>query len=122
MGTAFAAEWLVAAEFQLWALIGCAASILVTALMVHLPRGLAMAPALLAAANAGFWCGAIGTDGASPLLGLPLVLVALPARWIVTRDRAIVLKVLSGWLVAVAVLAAALPLVTTPGYEKDHRE
>jgi hypothetical protein len=121
---AFAAETLVGQEFQRQAVIGSAASIAVTALAVHLRRELTMLPALLMSANAGFWCGAVGavSSGPSTLLALPLVLVALPGRWIVRQDRAIVLKVLSGWLVAVAVLAAALPLVTTPGYEKDHRE
>jgi hypothetical protein len=120
----FAAASLIVVDFQKWALIGSAASILVTALTVHLPRALPMPAALLMAANAGFWCGALGavSPGAAPLLPLPLVLIALPGRWIVAQDRAIVLKVLSGWLVAVAVLAAALPLVTTPGYQKDHME
>ena len=109
---------------QQQALIGCSISIVVTALAVHAPGGVRLWPALLLAANAGAWCGAVASLSAAPraLLALPLVLVALPGRWIVLRRRAILLKVLSGWLVAVAALTAALPLITTPGYQPDHME
>lgn len=48
--------------------------------------------------------------------------MAVPGRWIVSRRYAIVLKILSGWLIAVALLSAALPLITTPGYQSDHME
>jgi hypothetical protein len=121
---AFAAAGLVGTDVGKWAVIGCAASILATALLVHLPRGPSLPVVFVLAGNTGIWCGALdaASSSASPLLALPFALVALPGRWIVARDRAIVLKVLSGWLVAVAILAAALPLVTTPGYQKDHKE
>jgi hypothetical protein len=105
------------------AMVGCASGILIAALAVHLRR-VPMLLALGLSANAGLWSGAVATFSAqpSPLLALPLVLILIPARWIVARDRAIVLKVLSGWLSAVALLATALPLITTAGNEPDHME
>lgn len=124
--TAFAAAMLIpdAAEWEPQALIACAVSIVLTALCVHAPGGVRHWLAVLLSANAGLWCGVVAalSDGLSVLFVLPLALLALPGRWIVSRGYAIVLKVLSGWLVAVAVLAAALPLITTPGYEPDHME
>ena len=104
-------------------MIGCASSILISALAVHVKR-LPTIMAMLLSANAGLWSGSVATapDQHSPLLALSLVFILFPARWIVARDHAIVLKVLSGWLFAVALLAAALPLITTAGYEPDHME
>jgi hypothetical protein len=103
-------------------MIGCAASILITALTVHL-KHVPMFLALLLSANSGCWVGAV-TTAAQPwlLLTLPVVLIVVPARWIVARHRTVVLKILSGWLVAVALLAATLPLITTAGYEPDHMD
>ena len=110
--------------WQQGALIGCSASIVLTALAVHVPAGLPRWAALALAVNAGFWCGALAglADVAEALFALPLALVAVPGRWIVSRRYAIVLKILSGWLIAVALLSAALPLITTPGYKSDHME
>ncbi len=124
--TALAAAMLIpdAAAWEPQALIACAVSTVLTALCVHLPGGVRHWLALLLAANAGLWCGVVAalSDALSVLFVLPLALLALPGCWIVSRGYAIVPKVLSGWLVAVAVLAAALPLITTPGYEPDHME
>ena len=72
--------------FQDWAMIGSALSILATALAIHLR--VSFAAALLLAANAGLWCGALtaGPSGQAPLLALPLALLAFPGRWIVARE------------------------------------
>ena len=122
-GCALAAAHLMPPLAERPAMIGCASGILITALAVHLER-IPMLPALLLSANAGLWTGAIAAGAAqpSPLIALPLVLVLFPARWVVARGHTVVLKVVSGWLVAVAILTAALPLITTPGYEPDHME
>jgi hypothetical protein len=104
------------------AMIGSAVSILATALAIHLK--VLLPTALLLAANAGLWCGALtaGSSGQYPLLTLPLALLAFPGRWIVAREWSIVLKIVSGWLVAVGLLTTVLPMITTPGYAPDHKE
>lgn len=105
-------------------LIACSISIAATALWVILPKLHRSWSALLLCANSGFWCGTLATlaPAQNVLLMLPLALLAIPGGWIVSRGYAIALKVLSGWLVAVALLSAALPLVTTPGYVPDHMD
>jgi hypothetical protein len=123
LAVAFAAAGVfLRGTFQDWAMIGSAVSILATALAIHLRAS--FAAALLLAANAGLWCGALtaGPSGQAPLLALPLALLAFPGRWIVAREWTIVLKILSGWLVAVGLLTAVLPMITTPGYAPDHKE
>lgn len=54
---------------------------------------------------------------------LPFVVVALPATWSVKAGKSLPLKVLSSWLIAVAILASFLQfLPVTPGYLPDHME
>lgn len=105
------------------AMIGSACGILTTAPAVYFKR-IPLFLALLLSAATGLLCGAVAAVSTqpSPLFALPLVLLVFPARWIIARDHSIVLKVVSGWLIAVAVLAAAVPLITTAGYEPDHME
>lgn len=99
--------------------IGCAAT-------VHLRGGLSPRLALVLGADAGLWSGAmIAFEGhwfdlpAAWLCMLALIPAALAVRWRVP----IAAKVLSSWLIAIAVLAAALPyLPVTPGYLPDHLE
>jgi hypothetical protein len=53
---------------------------------------------------------------------LPCVLVLIPTSWIVRRS-VIPARVASSWLIAIAVMAAALQLLpVTPGYLPDHLE
>lgn len=105
---------------------GCWASVIATAACVHLPKGLPRNASLLLAANAGVWAGAvIAVAGAQLdlLKALPWIIVCLPAAWIIRRGGRIAIKVVASWLIAVALLAAALPTVTpTPGYAPDHME
>ena len=57
------------------------------------------------------------------LQALPFVLIFLPASWVVARTTSIPVKVVSSWVIAVAVLAATLQLLpVTPGYLPDHLE
>jgi hypothetical protein len=102
----------------------CWASVILTAVSVHAPSIRGKGLTLLLAVNAGIWTGAvIGVAGAPAdlLKALPWVLVAFPAARIATTRRAIALKVISSWLIAVAALAALLPfLPVTPGYLPDH--
>jgi hypothetical protein len=51
------------------------------------------------------------------------LLVAVPASWTVRRHDSIPVKVVSSWVIAIAVLAITLQLLpVTPGYLPDHME
>ncbi len=104
----------------------CWASLIVTALSVHLTKWLSVAATVMLAANVGLWAGAVTSVSGVPLdLGksLPWILLFLPGRWLIGRKLGIGLKVVASWLVAVAVLGAALPATTpTPGYVGYHLE
>ncbi len=110
-GAVFLCAWL--------SVIACAAS-------VHLPHGLPPRLAWLLAADAGLWSGATAS-----LEGrwhdLPAIwtcmLTVLPAALAVRWRVPVAAKVMASWLIAIAVLAAALPyLPVTPGYLPDHLE
>lgn len=93
-----------------------------TAVTVHLPRR-RFALALLLGADAGLWTGAAASiDGAFPLLpeAAPWALLCLPGGWLAARRWGVAVKVAASWLLAVAVLAAALPLAPRPSPTADH--
>jgi hypothetical protein len=104
----------------------CWASVVVTALSLHLPGGVRLWLAQLLAANAGLWAGLVIAIAGVPLdlaKALPWVLICLPAVWLVSRRFQIAIKVVASWLIAISLLAAALPATTpTPGYVGDHME
>ncbi len=93
--------------------------------MVHLPRGPGRGLALAAGANAGIWSGAIVAVAGKPvdlIIALPFTTLAFAARPLIARGLGIGIKVAASWLIAVAILAALLPLTPTPGYMPDHME
>jgi hypothetical protein len=104
----------------------CWGSVIVTALSLHLPRGISFWVAEGLSINAGVWAGLVIAVAGAPLdlaKSLPFVLICLPAAWLIGRRFQIVIKVVASWLVAVSLLAAALPATTpTPGYAGDHME
>jgi hypothetical protein len=106
--------------------LGCWVSVAVAALAVHLPGGVSGRTALLLAVNTGLAAGGVAAAAGSRadlLIALPCALACLPAGWLVRSGRPIVVKVAASWLLAVALLAGALPaVVETPGYEDTHRE
>ena len=105
--------------------IGCWASVIGTAATVHLRGGIGPRFALLPALNAGLWAGAtvaISGDRLDLVKAMLALLLAFPAHWLVTLRGGIAVKVVASWLVAVAILAAALATVPTPGYVPDHME
>ena len=106
--------------------LGCWVSVAVAALAVYLPGGVSLRTALLLAVNTGVAAGAVTAVRGEPedmLVALPCTMVVLPATWLVLSGRSIVVKVAASWLLAVALLAAALPaVVETPGYAPDHME
>lgn len=101
-------------------------SVIACAATVHLPRGLSPGPAMLLSFNAGLWSGAlVALDGHGPDVFHAWcgVLALLPATLAPRWRLAVAAKVVSSWLIAIAVLAAALPyLPVTPGYLPDHLE
>lgn len=106
--------------------LGCWTSVAATAMTAYLPRAIGFPQALVLSLNAGFWCGAVIALAGSRsdlLNALPCVLVLLPAAWMIRHRAAIVVKVVSSWLIAVSVLTATLQfLPVTPGYLPDHIE
>jgi hypothetical protein len=106
--------------------LGCWISVIVTAASVHLTRGLSPHAALGLAVNAGVWASLVVSLSGSRLdlaKALPWVLVVFPAAWLVGRYASIPVKVVSSWIIAIAVLAATLQfLPVTPGYLPDHME
>ncbi len=115
--------WRPRAEEGAFALLwGC---VIASAASVHWRGGV---PALVAVGlglATGLAAGAVVAIAGSPrdlALALPLVLLWFPGAWANARGYGIAPKVLASWLIAIAVLAAALPLVPTPGYVPDHME
>lgn len=105
---------------------GCWISVVLAAASVHLPGGMGRNTALALSANTGLWCGAViaaaGTQ-VDLIEALPLALLCLPAGWLVGRGWGVAVKVVSSWLIAIALLAAFLPVTTpTPGYAPDHMD
>jgi hypothetical protein len=102
--------------------LGCWISVIATAASVHLSSRLAFALSV----NVGIWASAVISVSGSRLdllKALPFVLIFLPASWVVARNAPIAVKVVSSWVIAVAVLAATLQLLpVTPGYLPDHLE
>jgi hypothetical protein len=104
--------------------LGCWASVAATAVTVHLPRGMIASGAVGLSFNAGLWSGAEVALAGSRLdivKAVACVLLLFPAAFVVDWRASIVVKVVASWLVAVAILAAALQfLPVTPGYLPDH--
>ena len=104
--------------------LACWTSVVVTAATVHLRHTLGPLGTFVLSLNAGCWSGAvIAIAGTWPdlLKALPCVLVVFPAAWTAHRGATVVVKVLSSWLIAVALLAVTVQLLpVTPGYLPDH--
>lgn len=102
-------------------------SLLMTALVVYWPEMLRKVPWIgwalptFAGLCAGLLAGQEGGVAEAGLI-LPMLLAALPAAWCIARGWAIVPRVITSWLFAVALLMGAIPyLIDHPGYVADHR-
>lgn len=106
--------------------LGCWSSTVVNALRVHVVRPWGRTSTLLLCSNTGIWTGAvISAAGRKPdlLLAIPCTLTLLPAAWAIRRGGSIAVKIVSSWLIAVAILAATLQfLPVIPGYLPDHMD
>jgi hypothetical protein len=106
--------------------LGCWISVIATAASVHLIRGISSWAAIALSVNAGMWASAVVSLSGSRLdllEALPWVFIFVPAMWLVGRHASIAVKVVTSWVIAIAVLAATLQLLpVTPGYLPDHLE
>lgn len=105
--------------------VGLWVSVIVTAGLVYWPGNMPSKLPFFAAANAGLWIGAacaVAASGSILALTLPLILLAIMARFLIERGWTIALKIGASWLIAVATLAAMVSLTPTPGYAPDHMD
>jgi hypothetical protein len=106
--------------------LGCWLAVIATAASVHLVRGIGLFAALVLSVDAGIWANAVISLSGSRLdllKALPCLLIVWPASWVVRRHDSVPVKVVSSWVIAVAVLAITLQLLpVTPGYLPDHME
>lgn len=115
----------IPARFEEIAFLGCWVSVMVIAASIHLPNGPGLVWSLVLSVIAGLWAGAVVSIAGKPLdlaIGLPCVLIVGLAIWVRRTPVGLAVKIAASWLGAVAILAAAIPLTPTPGYEPDHRE
>jgi hypothetical protein len=105
--------------------LGCWIAVIATAACVHLRR-LGLFAALVLSVDAGIWASVVISLSGSRLdllKALPCWLIIVPAAWVVRRYDSVPVKVVSSWVIAVAVLAITLQLLpVTPGYLPDHME
>nr|WP_294814147.1 hypothetical protein [uncultured Sphingomonas sp.] len=67
--------------------------------------------------------GLLGPDWRIPIVFAALPIVVTVARFVVARHWALAIKVIAGWLLAIATLNASLSMLpVTPGYLPDHLE
>lgn len=106
--------------------LGCWSSTVLNALRVHVARPWGPASTVLLCSNTGIWTGAVisvASRKSDLLLALPCTLALLPASWAIRHGGSIAVKIVSSWLIAVAILAATLQfLPVTPGYLPDHMD
>jgi hypothetical protein len=105
--------------------LGCWASTVATAALVHFPHRLTGRRPALIGINAGAWAGATVAIAGTTLdlaKAAPWLALVVPGAWLVATRRGVAVKVVSSWLIAIALLAAVLPIVPTPGYAPDHME
>lgn len=116
----------IAPRFLDLGFLGCWMSVITCAAAVHRSDAIGRRGILALSLNAGFWAGAVIALAGSQLdllKSLPAVILLLPAASILDRRLPVAVKMVSSWLIAIAVLAATLQLLpVTPGYLPDHLE
>lgn len=106
--------------------LGCWISVAGSAATVHWRGGLGWRWAVALSLNAGIWSGAAAALAGSRLdllSALACAMLWLAAASLAWPRAPIAVKVVSSWLIAVAMLAAILPFASvTPAYLPDHLE
>lgn len=113
----------VPARLEEVAFLGCWISVVATAAALHLPGGPGPRATLALGLNAAVWTGAVVSVAGAALdlaIALPFALMVIPAIWVLQTPARLGVKIAASWLAAVAILAAAVPLTPTAGYEPDH--
>jgi hypothetical protein len=103
----------------------CWVAVLASAGTVILMRQPPHALALALAAATGISTGlvAASSGGGFPVLeAAPAVLILVLAAMRQWKGLRLLTQIIAAWMLAVALLSAAIPLVATPGYQSDHRE
>jgi hypothetical protein len=111
------------ADFEEPIFLACWFCVIITAASVHLPTGIGALMAFSLAFAIGLAAGAVSAIAGTQLdlaMSLPWILLVVPGGWLVSRGRSIIIKIFASWLIAIGLLAAALPLTPTPGYVGDH--
>lgn len=121
------AAWTIKPVEEDIALIMCWVSLAIAAFCVFWPRYAQqrIVPVLLFCAMAGSWAGLVlgRPDGVGQAAVVATtLLLTFPAAICVKRGWVIAPRILTSWLLAVALLAGTIPhLVDHPGYVPDHR-
>lgn len=108
-----------------WIFVGLWLSVIGTIGSIYLWSRMPLPFATAVGLNAGAWAGALAASNslrAQTVMAMPVLLLALPGNRLVQRGRGIALKVVGGWIVAVAILAIFVSLTPTPGYKPDHMQ
>lgn len=108
-----------------WLFVGLWLSAIGTIGSIYLWARMPLPMAIAVGLNSGAWAGALaaGTSLRSQaVLAILILLLALPGHRLVRRGNGIVLKVVGGWVVAIATLAIFVSLTPTPGYKPDHMQ
>lgn len=112
-------------EWRAQIVLACWAGTILAAAGVYLARPIPAWLAVFAAVAAGLLTGLLTGEVGRPgvlAAALPCMLIRFPAIWLVRSRRAIVLKVLTSWIVAVAILSAGLTVATGANAGSDHLE
>ena len=107
------------------AFAGCWISVVVISLSVHLPNVPGRLSVLAIGCNTGVWVGSVVAVAARPLdllFALPFMLAVIPTIFLLRTPFRLGIKIIASWLAAVAILAGALPITPTAGYEPDHMQ
>jgi len=105
---------------------GCWIAVIATAMTVYWGRKLGPVAALALSVDAVIWANAVLSPNEAhlePLKAASCTLIIVPATWAVRRFGSVPIRVVSSWVIAVAVLALGLQLLpVTLGYLPDHLE
>lgn len=113
------ARWETPAMLALWI------SAAITAGLAYLPRGMNGVWVFLASINSGLWVGAVAHSaggGGGMAAAWLLVLLFLPAAWLLEKEMGVAVKIAASWIVAVSILAGMVAISPMPGYAPDHMQ
>ncbi len=100
-------------------------SMIVTAAMVYLPRDWPTHWAIPVAVIGGGWAGAVASLSDmrwALVLALPLSLLFMLGRLIISRGYGVAVKVAASWMIAISSLSLFVSMMPHPGYVPDHME